>query len=99
MLKRFFSILVGLVFLGALAGCPATMQTGTTPAQQAVNLTATSCKNIDAAIVATDQAVVAGVLKGQDARNALKGLTAAQAGCVAALGSIQAANAAASGAK
>ena len=71
---------------------------GASPAQQAVNATATACKNIDAAIVAADQAVKSGVLKGQDARNALKAFTAAQAGCVSALTVIQTANAAATAA-
>lgn len=92
-MKRLFSILVGLAFLGVLAGCPATMGT-VSPAQNAVNVTADSCAKIDAAIVAADQAVLAKVLKGQDAQNALKGLTAAQAGCVTALGAIKAAAAA-----
>lgn len=94
LLELLFAVFIGGMLLASLTGCPATMQTGS-PAQNAVNMTATSCKNIDAAIVAADQAVVSGVLKGQDARNALKGLTAAQAGCVTALTSIQAANAAA----
>lgn len=77
----------------ALAGCAT--QPGTTPAQNAVNLTSTSCKNIDAAIVGTDAAVLSGALKGNAAKEALKGLTAMQAGCVAALASIQSATAAA----
>ena len=102
-MKRLFSVLVGLALLGALAGCPATMSSTTSPAQQAVNLTATTCKNNDAAIVAVDQAVVAGVLKGNDARNALKGLTTIQTACVATLAGLQAAavvaNPAASGVK
>lgn len=79
-----------------LAGCA--VPPGTSPAQQAVDLTATSCKNIDSAIVATDAAVVSGALKGNAAREALKGLTAAQAGCIAALASVQAATSPASGA-
>lgn len=94
-MKRLFSILVGLAFLGALAGCPATMQADVSAGQKAVNLTAATCKSNDAAIVATDQAVVAGVLKGNDARNALKGLTAIQAACVSTLAGLQAAAAAA----
>jgi hypothetical protein len=94
-MKRLFTFLAVAV-LALVAAC--TTAPGASPAQNAVNVTATSCKNIDAAIVAADQAVVSGVLKGQDARNALKGLTAAQAGCVTALASIQAANAAASAA-
>lgn len=94
MLKR-LSIFLAACSLALLAGCPAPLQTSGTPAANAINVTATSCKNIDAAIVAADQAVLAGVLKGDNARTALKGLTAAQAGCVTALASIQAANAAA----
>lgn len=94
MLKR-LSILFAAAVL-ALAAC--TTAPGGTPAQQAVNTTAVACTNINAAIAGADQAVQAGVLKGQDARNALKGLTAAQAGCVTALAAIQAANAAASAA-
>ena len=90
-MKRLF-IICAVAILAACTTVP-----GASPAQNAVNVTASSCKNIDAAIVAADQAVVSGVLKGNDARNALKGLTAAQAGCVTALASIQAANAAASG--
>jgi hypothetical protein len=54
-----------------------------------VSVTANSCKSIDAAILAADAAVKSGTLKGNDARNALKGLTAAQAGCVTALAAIQ----------
>jgi hypothetical protein len=65
------------------------------PAQQTLNTTTAACKNVDAAIIATDQAVLSHVLKGQDARNALQGLATAQAGCVAALGAIKSANAAA----
>lgn len=88
-------LFLALGCLGALAGCPATMQPGVSPAQRAVNLTASACRDLDSAIVATDQSVLAGVLKGNAARDALKGLTAAQAGCVVALGSIQSATAAA----
>ena len=93
-MKSLFTILAAAA-LTVMVACTTTP--GATPAQQAVNATATACKNIDAAIVAADQAVVSGVLKGQDAKNALKAFTAAQAGCVTALTTIQAANAAASG--
>lgn len=96
-MKRLF-LLFALAIAGALAGCPATMQTGGPPpsaAQSALNVTGATCKDIDAAIVSTDRAVLSGTLKGQDARNAVKGLSAAQAGCVAAFASLQAATAAA----
>jgi hypothetical protein len=88
-MKRLFAIIVGLAVAGVLAGCPATMQTS--PGQQALNLTGTTCKTNDTAIVAADQAVLAGTLKGNDARNALKGLTAIQTACAATLAGLQAA--------
>lgn len=91
-MKRFVLFLAAFI----LAAC--TSVPGTSPAQSALNTTASSCKSIDAAIVASDQAVLSGVLKGDNARTALKGLTAAQTGCVAALGAIKSANAAASAA-
>ncbi len=90
-MKRLF-----LIFVLAFAGCT-TPPANVSPAQNALNVTTESCKSITAAIKAADQAVLTNALKGQDAQNALKGLTAAQAGCVTALASIQAANAAASG--
>ncbi len=71
-MKRLFHLLAALAFVGVLAGCPATMQTSTTPAQNALNVTTESCKGITAAIKAADQAVLANALKGQDAQNALK---------------------------
>lgn len=79
----------------ALAGCVS--PPGATPAQQAINSTAVACKNIDASIVAADAAIQSGALKGKNRETAVKALVAAQAGCVSALGAIQAANAAASG--
>lgn len=78
-----------------LAGCAT--PPNVSPAQNVINVTATSCKDLGAAIDATDQAVLTKVLTKSQAQAALKGLTAAQAGCVAALASIQAANPAASG--
>lgn len=89
MLKRFLSVAL-LALAAACSTAP-----GTSPAQTAINTTAESCKAVTASIVAADQAVKAGVLKGDNARTALKGLTAAQTGCELALASIQAANAAA----
>ena len=94
-MKRLFTFLA-VAALALAAAC--TTVPGASPAQQAVNATATACKDIDAAIAAADQAVKSGVLKGQDARNALKAFTTAQAGCVTALATIQAANAAATAA-
>jgi hypothetical protein len=88
-MKRFFGTLVALAFFAAVAACGTL--TSTSPAQQALDATVVSCKNIDAAIVAADQAVKSGVLKGQDARNAVKGLATAQAGCNTALAAYQSA--------
>lgn len=66
-----------------------------TTAQQAIASATTSYQALDAAIVATDAAVKSGTLKGQDARNALKGLTDAKAGLDVGLVALRAANAAA----
>lgn len=84
-----------LIFLAAVIIASGCATTGASPAQNAVNLAATTCKDIDAAIVGTDAAVMSGALKGNAAKEALKGLTAMQAGCVATLASIQSATAAA----
>jgi uncharacterized lipoprotein YajG len=88
-----------ILFLLAIiiAGCAAP-PAGTTvsPAQQALNTMVTSCKGVNAAMVAADQAVLSGVLKGNDKDNAIKGFTTAQAGCVATLAALQSAAAAAS---
>lgn len=92
MLKKTLSLAV-MVLVAACSALPSA-NPDISPGQKALNTTGASCKSIDAAIVAADQAVLAKVLKGDDARNAVKGLTAAQAGCMAALSSIQAANAA-----
>ena len=94
------SLLTFVVAL-AIAGC-ASPNPNATPAQKAINATAASCKDLDAAIVSTDAAIKANVLKGANADTAVKALTQAQAGCVAASAAIQAAAAAsqpASGAK
>ena len=83
--------------LGAalVVGCTTTTPTTpVSPAQQALNLTAQTCKDNNAAIVAADSAVKANVLKGQDARNALAGLTAIQTACASTLASLQGAAAA-----
>lgn len=79
----------------ALAACAAPADVS--PAQNLVNTTGNSCKALGDAIRATDAAVLSGVLKKSTALEAIKGFSAAQAACVAALGSIQAANPAASG--
>jgi hypothetical protein len=91
-----------ILFLLAIiiAGC-ATPPPGSppvSPAQQALDTMVTSCKGVDTSIVLADQAVLQGVLKGQDKANAIKGLTTAQAGCVATLAALQSAASAASGA-
>jgi hypothetical protein len=85
-----------------IAACGPPIKPDNTPAQNALNTTATTCKDITEAIKATDAAVVAGVLKGDNARAAAKGLEAAQTGCRTALAAYQSAAAqaaAASGAK
>lgn len=86
--------------LALLSACATTGTTGTsgaTPsaAQQAITSTTVSYNAVDAAIVAADAAVRAGTLKGQDARNAVKGLTDAKAGLDLALITLRTANAAA----
>lgn len=88
---------LSLVFFVAVAACSALPTSDTSPAQQAVNLTAATCKDNDLAMVAADKAVLSGALKGSDARNALKGLTTIQTACVSTLAGLQAAAAAASG--
>lgn len=88
---------LALALVVALCGC-ATPPAGSPPltaAQQAISSTATSYSALDAGIVATDAAVRAGTLKGQDARNAVKGLTDAKAALDVALVALRAANAAA----
>lgn len=97
MLKR-LSLLLATAALALMVACSTTPAATASPGQQALNTTAETCRNIVSAIKAADQAVIAGVLKGDNARNALKGFEAAQNGCATALASIQAANAAASGA-
>jgi uncharacterized protein YcfL len=96
-MRRLATFLAAAV-LAVAAGCSSTPAATASPAQQAVNTTAETCKNVVAAIKAANQAVVAGVLKGDNARAALNGLTAAQTGCETALASIMAANATATGA-
>ncbi|MEO6588943.1 MAG: hypothetical protein ABIP06_06415 [Pyrinomonadaceae bacterium] len=84
-MKRLF-LIVSMLVLSACASPP-----GATQTEQVINTTATACKNIDAAIVAADASIQSGVLKGKNRETAVKALGAAQAGCVTALASIQAA--------
>jgi hypothetical protein len=87
-------------FVGALAvGCGTfTGGAALTPTQQAINAGTTSYQTLDQAILAADAAVKAGALKGQDARNALAGFTAAKAGLDTGLAALRSANAAAAAA-
>lgn len=96
MLKR-LSLFAAACMLALVAAC--TSMPGTSPAQQAVNTTAEACSGVVAAMKATTSAITSGVLKGSNADTAIKGLEAAQVGCRTSLTAIQAANAAASGAK
>lgn len=64
-------------------------------AQQAINSTTFSYNALDAAIVQADAAVKAGTLKGQDARNVVKGLTDAKTALDPVLIALRSANAAA----
>ena len=98
-------IIVGIAMIVTamlIGGCATTGTTTVSPAQQAINAGVTSYNALDQAIIAADAAVKAGVLKGNDAKNALAGFTAAKTGLdtgLAALRSANAAAAAASGAK
>jgi hypothetical protein len=88
--------LITAVALVALTACAQLgMQPGLSTTQQAVDATTVSYKALDAAILAADSAVKTGVLKGSDARNALKGMTDAKAGLDLALITLRNANAAA----
>ena len=84
------------ITLAVLVACGA--NPNVSPAQNLVNTTGNSCKGLGDAIRATDAAVLNRVISKSAAQEALKGFTAAQAACVGALGAIQAANPAASGA-
>lgn len=93
-IRSFYNLLVA-VAIGLVVGC-ASPNPDATPAQKALNATSVSCKDITAAIVSTDAAIKANVLKGNAADTAIKALTQAQAGCHAAAVAIQSAAAAAS---
>lgn len=88
LLKAFLCMLL-------LAGCANMTGGATSPTQQAINASTVSYNSLDTAILQADAAVKSGLLKGQDARNAAKGLTDAKAGLDVALVALRAANAAA----
>ncbi len=87
--------ILSLITCALVVGCASP---GASTADQAITATANSYSALDAAIKAADSAVKAGTLKGQDARNALKGLTDAKAGLDLALITLRSANAAAASA-
>lgn len=86
------------VCLGAVIGCTTLGATAASPLQQAINTGVTSYTALDQTILTADAAVKAGVLKGNDAKNALAGFTAAKAGLDAGLLALRSANAAAAAA-
>lgn len=98
-MKRLKLFVAGLA-LAFIAACASAPPGGPplTSAQQAVASTTLSYNALDAAILAADSAVKAGTLKGQDARNTLKGLTDAKLGLDLALATLRTANAAAAAA-
>jgi hypothetical protein len=83
-----------------LAGCSTTGPGGQplSSTQQAINGLTTSYTAFDMAVVAADVALKNGTLKGEDARNALRGFTTAKAGLDVALVALRNANAAAAAA-
>ena len=98
------AIILGLtlIFTGIVMGACGTTPTAASPIQTAINTGVTSYTALDQSILAADAAVKAGVLKGNDAKNALAAATAAKTGLdtmLAALRSANAAAAAASGVK
>lgn len=99
-LISFRGLAAAVLACSLVLGCATTSPGGTpaSPTQQAVNSTTVSYKALDTAILQADAAVKAGILKGQDARNAVKGLTDAKAGLDVALVALRAANAAAAAA-
>lgn len=95
MKKYLFSAVAIAALCVACAGMPGAT---VSPAQQAINAGVVSYTSLDQSILAADAAVKTGVLKGQDARNALAGATAAKAGLDVMLVALRSANAAASAA-
>jgi len=93
---------IAMIITAMLIGGCATTGTAASPIQTAINTGVTSYTALDQSILAADAAVKAGVLKGNDAKNALAAATAAKTGLdtmLVALRSANAAAAAASGAK
>ena len=89
-MKRFLiSLLAGFVL--AVAGCtappvgPDGKPVAVSPAQQSINALNTSYTALNAAIVSADAAVSAGVLKGDNARNARTAFVKTKEGLDAAL--------------
>lgn len=83
-------ILLMFLLLPVLAVMACTSMVTTDPLQKAINTTAEMCKNADAAILATDGAVLAKSISKSVAETTLKGLTIAQTGCVSSLGALKA---------
>lgn len=98
MLKRTWNIIAACVMALAAVACAAPGGT-TDPGQQLLNATTDTCKANVAAIKSFNAAVMAGVLKGDNARNGLKALEATQASCNNALATFQAAVAASGASK
>lgn len=94
-MKYLLTMVVAFVLTACAGGLTNPDGSALTPTQQAVQSATTSYKLLDAAILQADAAVQSNTLKGQDARNALKGLTDAKAGLDVALVALRAANAAA----
>lgn len=102
-MKLLVSLLVATVLgLSACAG-PAVGPDGnpiaTSPAQQSINALNTSYEALNAAILSADAAVMAGALKGNDARNARDAFVKTKAGLDAALVALKNAQAAAAAPK
>lgn len=95
---RLFATALLAIFAACAGGLTNPDGSALTPTQQAVQSATTSYKMLDSAILSADAAVQSNTLKGQDARNALKGLTDAKAGLDVALVALRAANAAAAAA-
>jgi hypothetical protein len=89
---------MGICVAAVIGACSTTGGTAVSPAQQAVNAGVTSYTALDQSILAADAAVKAGILKGNDAKNAAAGAVAAKAGLDAMLTALRSANAAAAAA-
>lgn len=98
---HFFALSCCVFVLALAVGCATTNPTTgqpLPPAQVAINGLTTSYTALDAAILAADSAVKNGTLKGDDARNALRGFSMTKAGLDVALIAMRNANAAAAAA-